>query len=593
MALNIQVFKPLHRAVVLGVLFLGVILTASAPAQTVNPITLYLGEGTGNAGDTTEIPVELGVGNTRPTNLVVWLRYNPAKIQPDPNFYEFTARDLDGEPIRDNQGNVITSRGPVRREQNLIDAVKVVDTEIHPEGALGIAIQGINNLSIAPGLLLTVAFKVQPGVAENEVVALEGAEESDPVQFNQGGTLQTAFTTANYQLPNDAQGKLGVEMSDGRVVVPCTPPAAPTGVTATQGQADAVVVSWTAAAGTGVKYRVYRSKTNNFGDATPLGTEAQAATTFQDITAEGPVLPTGGCTCNQQATVVHYFYWVRTVSASGCESSYSTPPADGFRGTAKAASLSAKTALDTLPAMAYDTSANVAYAGQSVAVRLEGAVGGTVYAEAVAEGWSSRAVRWTGDSDGGWASIVLPASLVTGTHVYLTAGAEGIGPYVREFVVAASKKSAAGLSVRDLGADAVPYLPEGVGSVYGIAPAGLLDAPAEIYLPVPAGEDAAALHVYTYVHAQGDRRWYLGENVAGWLAEAPAITSLNGAPHVRIVVRYGATVQLGHAPEAGSEIRTASMAPVDIARMHAGDLLLALMFAAVLAGAWHRRAVQV
>lgn len=65
----------------------------------------------------------------------------------------------------------------------------------------------------------------------------------------------------------------------------------------------------------------------------------------------------------------------------------------------------------------------------------------------------------------------------------------------------------------DLGLDSLPFLPDGVGSVYEIAPAGLLAAPATVYLPVPAGENPSALEVY--VGAQGDRRWYLGQNVAG------------------------------------------------------------------------------
>ena len=76
---------------------LAVFLAAPAPAQP-NPIVLYLGEGTGNAGDTVQVSVELGVGNTRPTAMVVWLYYDPDKLLPDDNAFEFAALDLEGQP---------------------------------------------------------------------------------------------------------------------------------------------------------------------------------------------------------------------------------------------------------------------------------------------------------------------------------------------------------------------------------------------------------------------------------------------------------------------------------------------------------------
>lgn len=568
------------------------VLTATwatiASAQGVNPIALSIGQATANRGDTALVSIELQVGNTRPTNMVVWLRYDPTKIQPDVNAFEFIARDLAGNPILDNQGQVITSHGAVRREQAVIDAGKQVEAEVHAEGALGIAVQGLNDATIAPGLILTVAFKVQNGVAENEVVDIEGAESTDPVQFTDGGELQTAFSSAHYQGANDQQGDLSVEVSDGRITVPCTTPNAPTAVTATQGQPDAVVVSWTASTSPNVQYRVYRALTNDAAAAQPLGTGPQAATTFSDITALAPIQPSTGCACNAQATITHYFYFVRAVAPSGCESEFSTPGAEGFRGTAQAASAKAATVLDTLPATS--AGVNIAYAGQAVAVRLEGVAPGTIWAQASASGWSSDRVRWVADTTGGgWAAIDLPASLAAGSQVLLSAGAQGVGPVVREFVVAAAPKSGAALSVTDLGDAAVPYLPEGVGSVYQVAPASLLATPATVYLPVPAGESAADLVVFTYIAAQGDRRWYLGENVGGWLAAAPTIVKVNGQDHVRIDVRYGGIVQLGYAPTAGTQ-QQASLTPADLAKLHAGDAALLLLLTAVFLGARHRKA---
>jgi hypothetical protein len=558
-------------------------LAAMPATAQANPILLSIGEGTGNVGDTALVSIELSVGNTRPTNMVVWLRYNPAKVQPDTNAFEFTVVDLEGNPLRDNQNNVITSRGPVRREQSLITANKQIDSEVHAEGALGIAVQGLNDATIAPGNILTVAFKVLPGVAENEVIAIEGAEELDPVQFTDGGVLETASSSANYTNGSGAEAELGVEISDGRVVVPCTQPDAPTNVQATQGQPDAVVVSWTGIAQAGARYRVYRSATNDAASALPLSTGPQSATTFNDITALGPVTPTG-CACNAEPQLTRYFYFVRTVSAGGCESEFSTPGAEGYRGAAKAASAAAGTVLDTLPAKASSVASNVAVAGQSVAVRLEGVAAGSAWASATSGTWTSANFRWVADgADSGWATVDLPASLAVGTHVLLSAGGNGAGPAVREFVVAEGGKSANTVSVTDLGEDAVQWLPEGVGSVYGIGPASVFAASTAVYLPVPAGEDVEALKVFVYVGDQGDRRWYLGENVTGWLAAAPEVVQVNGAPHVKLVVRHGAIVQLGHAP--GAQVRPASIAPLDLAKMRAGDLAVLALFGAVVLAA--------
>lgn len=543
------------------------LMGAPAAAQTApNPIVLYLGEGTGNAGDTVQVGVELGVGNTRPLAMVVWLFYDADKLAPDNDAFEFVAVDLEGQPILDEFGNTFTTRSAVRREQGLLNAGKQVDTESYPEGVLGIAIQGLNSTTIAPGNMMTVAFKVLDGVSENEVVPVRGAEAGDPVQFMGSNGLETVFSSATYEAGSGETNDLEIEISDGRVVVPCTPPAAPTGVTATQGAPDAVTVSWNASGTVGATYRVYRSETSSFADAVPLGSGPTSQTTFADITALAPVQPVG-CSCNATPEIVHYFYWVRTVSAAGCESTFSDPAAEGYRGSAKTASAVAKTVLDTLPSETSVDGRFVVAAGGTVAVRLESA--GAPWATAESGDWTSSKSRWVAEDAGsGWAAVDLPSTLAEGAEVRLTAGANDAGTVVRTFVV--SGKAQKGLLVADLGLDSVPYLPEGVGSVYEVAPAGLWDAPATVYLPVPGGEDAESLKVYVYVGTQGDRRWYLGENVAGWLASTPVVEQVNGQPHVKLSVRHGAVVQLGVAPASAANANQAAMAP----RLAPGDALV-------------------
>jgi hypothetical protein len=80
---------------------------------------------------------------------------------------------------------------------------------------------------------------------------------------------------------------------------PCTPPAAPTGLTATASGSTAANLSWTAVSGA-TQYRIYRATTSG-GPYTQVGTSS--TTSFTD----------SGLTCN-----TGYFYVVR--AATSCES---------------------------------------------------------------------------------------------------------------------------------------------------------------------------------------------------------------------------------------------------------------------------------
>ncbi len=82
---------------------------------------------------------------------------------------------------------------------------------------------------------------------------------------------------------------------------PCTPPAAPTGVTATAAGQTQVNLTWTASAGA-TEYRIYRSTTSG-GPYTQVGTSA--TTSFSNT----------GLTCN-----TGYFYVVRAANSATCES---------------------------------------------------------------------------------------------------------------------------------------------------------------------------------------------------------------------------------------------------------------------------------
>jgi hypothetical protein len=86
---------------------------------------------------------------------------------------------------------------------------------------------------------------------------------------------------------------------------PCTPPAAPTGLTATAAGANQINLSWTAVSGA-TQYNVYRSTTSG-GPYTSVGTVT--GTTFSNT----------GLSCNTA-----YHYVVRAANSSSCESGNST-----------------------------------------------------------------------------------------------------------------------------------------------------------------------------------------------------------------------------------------------------------------------------
>ncbi len=83
----------------------------------------------------------------------------------------------------------------------------------------------------------------------------------------------------------------------------CTPPAAPTGVTASASSATAINVSWSASSGA-TSYKIFRSTTSGSG-YTQVGTST--TTSFAD----------SGLTCNTT------YYYVVTASNGSCDSGYS------------------------------------------------------------------------------------------------------------------------------------------------------------------------------------------------------------------------------------------------------------------------------
>ncbi len=325
--------------IVLASLLLWAAGMGSAAAQEGNDITLRLGSTTGNPGDSIEVSVTLEADDVLPESLVLFFAYDPTVLAPVEDAYELVLRDaLSGEPILDSEGNTIADFTAVRPSENLRGSGKSIDSETYgDEGVLGVSIQGLNMLEIAAGELFTVAFQVAEDATDGTTTDIVGVSEGFEVLIPDGNGGVTAVATSAARSVETSPGTFEVVdvtylFEDVTVPIGCVPPVAPGGVTATQNRSDSVFVSWSAVAGTGIEYRVYRNTTNNSATAAPIGEGWQTEATFSDITALVPeVIPGEGCNAPDTLQEVHYFYWVKARSEEGCESPLSAAPAEGFR----------------------------------------------------------------------------------------------------------------------------------------------------------------------------------------------------------------------------------------------------------------------
>jgi len=283
------------------------LLTGTADAQTV---TFTIGEATGNPGDTAEVLISMDAGTPPPAAVTLLLEYDAGKIAPDETYYQFAQEDL--------EGGLTEVRAPVRPEQSIADAQKLVEYSIPSAGQLRLVVVGLNTLEIAEGPFLTAAFQLISGGSGEFVDIAGGAGSSAASSGSSPISLPLAFV-------------------DGGVVFGCDPADTPVNVQATQGLEDRVDVSWDPVAAPGALYRVFRSNDADSANAVPLGTEWQAATLFSDVTAQ-PARASCGFACCPPGEVVtfNYYYWVKARTAMGCESDFSAVPALGYRGAGKA-----------------------------------------------------------------------------------------------------------------------------------------------------------------------------------------------------------------------------------------------------------------
>lgn len=329
------------RVIPLAALILWAASLGTAAAQASNDITLRLSSTTGNAGDTIEATLTLAATDVLPESLVLFFTYDPAVLTPLEDAYELVLRDpLSGEPILDGDGNTIATLSAVRPSENLRGSGKSIDSEIYgEEGVLGVSLQGLNTNPITPGELFTVAFKVADSTPNGTLTDIAGVSVGAEVLLPDGAGGVTPVATSAARTVGSEVVDVTYAFEDVSVPIGCVTPDAPAGVTASQVRTDSVFVTWSAVAGTGIEYRVYRSRTNNVASAAPIGEGWQTEATFNDITALVPVvIPGEGCNAQDTVEEVHYFYWVKARSEEGCESPLSTTPAEGFRAASGARS---------------------------------------------------------------------------------------------------------------------------------------------------------------------------------------------------------------------------------------------------------------
>lgn len=98
--------------------------------------------------------------------------------------------------------------------------------------------------------------------------------------------------------------------------------------------------------------------------------------------------------------------------------------------------------------------------------------------------------------------------------------------------------------------EGIPELAEGMGSLYTIAPEQVFEIPQRVWLPIPAGIPAVAVHPYLYLEGDNASGWFPAEQVDAWVDfESYMHLELNGVRYLGFVVQHGGTVQLGPATE--------------------------------------------
>lgn len=463
----------------------------SASAQSDPEIGILIGSTTGQPGSQVDIDVDIETNGAEPSVIVLTLLYDATKL----SFVE------------------------VVRGESAIQAEKIVDTNNEP-GQLGIIIWG-GRTFLKNGTLFTVTFAIR-SVAPSGVLTVAGDGSESAVDANAGRIL--------------------VNIEPGSITV--TAPAAPTGVSASDGTyTDKVRVIWNAVPNA-EDYRVYR-------DGTALG-DWQSDISYDDHGAE-PAEVVSRCGVNPR--IIYHKHTYRVKARIGTEQSSLSASDTGFRGAAKALDGGLKVYEERLPIVAATPFSKLALRLNSV----KAIDPNTVWARVEGNGWYEEGGLWRptdlNDNSDGWVVFVPAVPWPAGETVTLIVGAltttgDQVGPISHNFLIGSEKSGAAyseeaAFSVVVDNADVPPLDADVVSAVYQISPSAIFENPVPIWIPVPEGANLQSLEIYYFSQAEEHRGWYLGENVIGWISRGSrAVVEKDGHLFLEIQVNHSGIVQL-------------------------------------------------
>jgi hypothetical protein len=439
-------------------------------------------------------------------------------------------------------------------------------------------------------------------VVVGDLVRLDGTKSSDPDgdQLSYAWSFSTKPAASTAVLSNatlaqpaftaDKEGQYvlqvivndGVNNSDpdtvkvtaGAVSDPCAnKPAAPAGVTASDGgYTDHVEITWAAVSGASA-YQVYRGDAHDSATATAISGWVTSPL-YNDTTAEAPITQTvQGFACNQSSTSTphYYYYWVKTRNTAQCESDFSAAD-QGYCGSnaAKAARPGTRVAVSALPSKVLDAQTRLALPNDTLYLRVRSVDADivSVWGRVKSADFDSDAVRWIpadpASARDGWVAFSPTAPWTPGAIITMTAGATtadgtGVGPVAYSFLVGPDISSVPAQQSSSTASPEKGLCPvliaagtgsatfdDGYGAPYLLRPDAPYAQPQRIWLPIPAGIDPGKTEVYFFYDDGTNPAWHASPDVVGWeLPGQRLVEERDGATYLGLLVTHGGLIQLG------------------------------------------------
>lgn len=296
-----------------------------------------------NVGDLVEVGVDLDYGGTAPAAVVFFVAYEKARLAPAEACFEVIQRGADGEPVRDEKGEVVAALSSVLPAPAVLAAQKAVEVEHFPGlsespdlAATGVVVAGINDTPLPKGRVFTLGFRVLEANFLNDTITLRALDAGDPLP-HAGRLLQSSASA-----PDGAV--LAADAVGGVVALGCARSAAPQGLAVTTDRAAEVKLSWTGAPG--MEYRVLRADPAAPNTLTALGDGWTAAALFVDITAPPPeVVKRPVLFCKGRFVPGARLYQVKARPAGGGCESEPAPAVEGYRAPRRSVVAAAKALL--------------------------------------------------------------------------------------------------------------------------------------------------------------------------------------------------------------------------------------------------------